>query len=70
VRKLDNTPLILVGKMYGELVDWCKKSMLRTDCPLASEPDMSIPVCVEDGPAILKIIREHHAAWKRKYHPA
>ena len=67
VRKLDNTPLILAGKMYCELVDWCRKNMLRPDCPLASEPDMSIPVCVEDGPAILKIIREHHAAWKRQY---
>jgi uncharacterized protein (TIGR00730 family) len=66
VRKLENTPLILAGKMYGELVEWCKKSMLRPDCPLASEPDMSVPVCVEDGPAILKIIRKHHAAWKRQ----
>ena len=64
VRKLHDTPLILAGKMYVELVDWCRKSMLRADCPLASEPDMSIPVCVEDGPAILRIIREHHATWK------
>jgi uncharacterized protein (TIGR00730 family) len=64
VQKLHNTPLILVGKMYAELVDWCKKSMLRGDCPLASEPDMSIPICVDDGPAIMPIIRQHHAAWK------
>src|SRR4029453_1339407 len=27
-------PLILVGKMYCELVDWCSRSMLRPDCPL------------------------------------
>jgi hypothetical protein len=26
---------------------------------------MNIPVCVNDGPGILKIIRVHHAAWKK-----
>jgi uncharacterized protein (TIGR00730 family) len=65
VQKLHNTPLILAGKMYAELVDWCKRYMLREDCPLASPQDMSIPVCVEDGPEVLKIIREHHEAWKK-----
>jgi uncharacterized protein (TIGR00730 family) len=63
VRKLHDTPLILAGKMYAELVDWCSKHMLRPDIQLASPEDMRIPVCVEDGPAILRIIREHHAAW-------
>jgi hypothetical protein len=38
--------------------------MLRADLPLASPADMTIPVCVEDGPAIMRVIREHHAAWK------
>jgi hypothetical protein len=51
--------------MYAELVDWCKRNMLREDCPLASPADMDIPVCVEDGPAILKLIRERHAAWRK-----
>ena len=63
VRKLHNVPLILAGKMYAELVDWCRRSMLREDCPLASPRDMDIPVCVEDGPSIVRIVREHHAAW-------
>jgi uncharacterized protein (TIGR00730 family) len=65
VQKLHNTPLILAGKMYAELVEWCSKYMLRPDFPLASPEDMKIPVCVEDGPAILRIIREHHAAWEQ-----
>ena len=64
VRKLHDVPLILAGKMYCELVNWCKTSMLRPDCPLASPEDMTIPVCVEDGPAILEIVRARHAAWK------
>jgi uncharacterized protein (TIGR00730 family) len=66
VRKLHDTPLILAGKMYADLVQWCKNYMLREDCPLASPKDMDIPICVNDGPAILKIIREHHAAWKKR----
>jgi len=66
VQKLHDTPLILAGKMYAELVEWCRKYMLRENCPLASPRDMTIPTCVEDGPAILRLIREHHGEWKRR----
>jgi uncharacterized protein (TIGR00730 family) len=65
VRKLENTPLILAGKMYAELVAWCRAYMLRPEFPLASGKDMTIPICVEDGPAILRVIREHHSAWTK-----
>jgi uncharacterized protein (TIGR00730 family) len=63
VRKLHDTPLIMVGKMYADLVAWCRSTMLRPDCPLASPEDMDIPICVEDGPSIMRIIRERHAKW-------
>ena len=66
VQKLHDTPLILAGKMYADLVEWCRTYMLREDCPLASPRDMTIPICVEDGPAILRLIREHHGEWKRR----
>jgi predicted Rossmann-fold nucleotide-binding protein len=65
VRKLDNVPLILAGKMYADLVAWCRTYMLRPDCPLASPQDMDLPSCVEDGPSILRIIRQHHENWKK-----
>ena len=65
VRKLHDTPLILVGKMYADLVEWCRKFMLRPDTPLAAAEDMTIPLCVDDGPSVLRVIREHHAAWKK-----
>jgi uncharacterized protein (TIGR00730 family) len=67
VQKLRDTPLILAGKMYADLVDWCTQYMLRPDCPLASPRDMTIPTCVEDGPSILRLIREHHAEWKKRH---
>jgi uncharacterized protein (TIGR00730 family) len=63
VRKLHDTPLILVGRMYDELVDWARTNMLRPDCPLASPEDMDIPTCVGDGPSIIRIIREHYERW-------
>src|SRR6476620_7861385 len=36
VRKLHETPLILVGPMWNGLVDWSRQAMLRPDFPLAS----------------------------------
>ncbi|HSN05295.1 MAG TPA: LOG family protein [Nitrospira sp.] len=63
VRQLQNTPLILAGKMYEDLVAWARTSMLRPDVPLAGPEDLTIPQCVADGPGILRIIRAHHADW-------
>jgi predicted Rossmann-fold nucleotide-binding protein len=63
VRKLHDTPLVLAGDMYRDLVEWCRRSMLREDFPLASPVDMEIPVCVDDGPGILREISAHHARW-------
>jgi hypothetical protein len=66
VRKLHDTPLILAGPMYADLVEWCKANMLGSEFLLASPADMAIPICVNDGPSVVRIVREHHAAWKRK----
>src|SRR3954453_5739692 len=40
VSQLHRTPLILVGAMWVDLVEWTRKSMLRSDVPLASPADM------------------------------
>jgi uncharacterized protein (TIGR00730 family) len=67
VQQLHHTPLILAGKMWTGLVEWCRTNMLRPDCPLASPRDMEIPVCVDDGPSIVRLVREHHAKWKETH---
>ncbi|MCC6641493.1 MAG: LOG family protein [Deltaproteobacteria bacterium] len=67
VRKLYDTPLIVVGEMWRELVEWARRFMLRPDLPLASPEDMAIPRWVGDGAAIVEIIRAHHAAWKSRH---
>jgi predicted Rossmann-fold nucleotide-binding protein len=66
VQKLHNTTLILAGTMYADLVTWSRTNMLRPDFPLVRPEDLAIPLCVEDGPAILWIIQEHHAEWKQR----
>jgi uncharacterized protein (TIGR00730 family) len=66
VRKLHDTPLILAGAMWAELVDWARKSMLRPESPLASPQDFAIPVCCSSGTDILEAIRRSHAAWQAR----
>ena len=63
VHHIERAPLILIGKMYQDLVAWCRTHMLQSDLTLASAEDMDLPQCVDDSDAIVRIIREHHAGW-------
>jgi uncharacterized protein (TIGR00730 family) len=63
VRHLQDTPLILVGKMWPGLIDWARSSMLSLDPPLANPGDMTIPICAANADEAIAIIREHHAHW-------
>jgi uncharacterized protein (TIGR00730 family) len=63
VRKLYQTPFILVGKMWAELVDWGRRSMLRDGNELASEVDFTIPQCVNTVDETIALIRRNREAW-------
>jgi len=63
VRKLYNTPLIVVGKIWAELVEWGRHSMLRKGNELASEIDFTIPHCVNTIDECVALVRENRAAW-------
>jgi len=63
VSKLYNTPLILVGKMWAELVEWGQRSMLQKGNALASEIDFKIPHCVNAMDECVALIRENRDAW-------
>ena len=65
VRKLYATPLILVGRMWGELVEWARRSMLEEGRELASPEDFSIPLCVNDVAETVALIRTHREQWLR-----
>src|SRR5262249_4264662 len=63
VRHVQNTPLLFVGKMWPELVDWARRSMLSTQPPLASPEDMTIPVCLTSAEEAVAMIETHHKKW-------
>lgn len=63
VRRLYNTPLILVGRMWTDLVEWGRKSMLKKGSELASDVDFTIPVCVETIDEAITLVRKNRAAW-------
>jgi uncharacterized protein (TIGR00730 family) len=67
VKHLEGTPLILVGQMWPGLIEWARQSMLSTAPPLASAPDMAIPHCVANADQAIALVREHHAAWRRRH---
>src|SRR5215467_8497487 len=63
VRKLYNTPLILVGKMWAELIAWGRRTMLMEGSELANEIDFTIPHCVNTINECLALIRENRSDW-------
>jgi predicted Rossmann-fold nucleotide-binding protein len=64
VRKLYGTPLILVGKMWSDLIAWARLHMVEREPQFADALDMTIPRCVESIDEAIALIREHHAAWQ------
>jgi len=63
VRKLYNTPLILVGKMWADLVEWARGAMLQEGNELASEIDFKIAHCVNTIDETLALVRANRDAW-------
>ena len=63
VRRLHGTPLILIGTMWADLVQWARTYMLRPDFQLAGEADIAIPQCVNSAAEAIALLRQHHAQW-------
>ncbi len=63
VKHVHGCPLILVGKMWSELVDWAKKNLLKPELALASPADLSIPICVNTADEAIALIRDCHSRW-------
>jgi hypothetical protein len=66
VKHLEDTPLILVGRMWPGLIEWTRTAMLGTDPPLASPGDIQIPRCVANADEAIVLLREHHAVWRSR----
>src|SRR5437899_6939062 len=63
VRHVHDVPLILVGKMWADLVSWARVHLLTSQPPLANPEDITIPRCVNTADEAIALIREHHARW-------
>src|SRR5262249_18722295 len=63
VKHVRDTPLILVGNMWAELVDWAKKNLLKPEVNLANPEDLAIPRCVKTADEAIALLCDHHAKW-------
>ena len=63
VRHVRDTPLILVGNMWAELVEWAKKNLLKPELNLANPDDLAIPRCVKTADEAIALLRDHYAKW-------
>jgi uncharacterized protein (TIGR00730 family) len=64
VRHLQDTPLIMVGRMWGDLVKWAQAHMCDPAVPLVDADDLAIPRCVASADEAIAVIREHHGRWR------
>lgn len=65
VRHVENVPLIFVGKMWRELVEWGRTYMLREGLELASPEDFDIPVCVDTAEEVIAAVSDAHRKWQQ-----
>lgn len=65
VRHLENTPLIVIGSMWYDLVQWAEKYMLQGEYQLASDSDLQIPSCVKTVREAIAILRDSQRQWQQ-----
>jgi uncharacterized protein (TIGR00730 family) len=63
VKHVHDAPLILVGNMYAELVDWARKNLLKPELSLANPQDLAIPRCVKTADEAIALLRDQHSRW-------
>jgi uncharacterized protein (TIGR00730 family) len=66
VRKLNRTPLILIGRMWADFVAWGRQYLLRPEFLLANPEDLAIPHCVDTAEQAIALIRRRHEEWLRE----
>jgi uncharacterized protein (TIGR00730 family) len=66
VQHIQDAPLIFIGKMWSDLVEWVKNSMLNADTPLINAADISIAVCLNNADEAIEMLRKQHDQWQVK----
>lgn len=65
VRHVRDTPLILVGTMWQEFVEWARQYLLNASTPLISPEDIEIPSCVQSADEAIALLKSHHERWSQ-----
>lgn len=65
VGHIADAPLVFVGRMWRELVQWAHVHMLDPRLEMASREDLAIPRCVDTGAEAIELIRADHDRWIR-----
>lgn len=60
-RSIHQTPLIMVGEMWPELIAWAEKSMIPT---MADAADVQIPSCVTSVDQAIALLQKEHQQWQ------
>lgn len=63
VRHMYGTPLILVGDMWRDLVEWTKTHMIDGATAYINPEDAEIPICVDTIDEAVEIIGKHKRQW-------
>ena len=63
VRHVTDTPLIFIGDMWRELVEWGREFMLSEKGQLASPEDFDIPVCVNTAAEVIEVVKASRESW-------
>lgn len=63
VGHLEHRPLIFIGKMWRELVEWGRTHWVDGRRQLADPPDVEIPICVATVDEAVEVIEENLAWW-------
>ncbi|MGH9788007.1 MAG: LOG family protein [Candidatus Acidiferrales bacterium] len=70
VRHAYDTPLVLVGEMWQELVRWARRHMASRGPHMASPRELAIPTCVRTVEEAVEVIRRHHRKFLHQHSAA
>lgn len=66
VGHIERVPLVFLGRMWRDLVQWTQAHMLDPRLMLASPEDLTIPRCVENTAEAVALIHSDYERWRRE----
>lgn len=64
-RKLHQRPLIFVGQMWTDLVQWVDRYMVEVSPAMADPADLTIPQCVQTFEQAIALLKTSHTQWQQ-----